>query len=68
MATTWTEIDRALRQAARAWEAEWVYHAEVLRSLGQDNDTTIRRQRLIDAGVIRPGGWFDQPTLRLVGP
>ena len=65
MVTYWTEQDRALRQANRAWEAEWAYHVQVLRSLGQDNDKTIRRQRLIDAGFIRLGGWFDQPTLRL---
>jgi hypothetical protein len=65
MATTWTEIDRALKQADKAWEAEWAYHAQVLRSLGQDNDTTIRRLRLIDAGDIRPDRWFDLPTLRL---
>lgn len=67
MATTWTEIDRALRQANRAWEAEWIEHVRNASFFGCANDTTIRRQRLIDAGVIRPGGWFDQPTLRLVG-
>jgi hypothetical protein len=63
MATTWTEIDRALRQAERQWQEEWSEH---VASSPSANDTTIRRQRLIDAGVIRPGGWFDQPTLRLV--
>ena len=67
MATTWTEIDRALRQANRAWEAEWVAYVGNQRLLDSTEDTTIRRQRLIDAGFIRPGGWFDQPTLRLVG-
>lgn len=62
MATTWTEIDRAIRQANRQWEAEWIEH--VATSAVKD-DRTIRRQRLIDAGVIRPGGWFNVPTLRL---
>ena len=57
----WHDYDRALRQANRAWEETWIDHV----ASHEQNDHTIRRQRLIETGVIRPEGCFHESTLFL---